>query len=269
MTAHQEVPTVEQTTVLYESREGVATVTLNRPERRNALNTALLKELLTALAAAREDPEVRVVILTGAGDRAFCAGADLGGIAAGAGPIELHEERRTFVEVFTTITRLGKPVIGCINGHALAGGFGLALSCDLLVAADTATFGTPEINVGLWPMMIMAIIGRNLPRKRAMELYMTGDRIDAATALSWGLVNRVVPLAEVREVAWTLAQGLTRKSPLLMRLGRDAFFAIEDLDFESALNVLHSQLTVLTLSEDAAEGTRAFLEKRAPKFTGR
>jgi enoyl-CoA hydratase/carnithine racemase len=260
---------VELTTVLYETLDGVATVTLNRPERRNALSTTLLRELLVALTAARDDPEVRVVILTGAGDRAFCAGADLGGIAAGAGPIELHEERRHFVEVFTLITRMGKPVIGCINGHALAGGLGLALSCDLLVAADTATFGTPEINVGLWPMMVMAIIGRNLPPKRAMELYMTGERIDAQTALSWGLVNRVVPLAEVRRVAWELARGLTEKSPLLMRLGRDAFFAIADLDFESALTVLHSQLTVLTLSEDAAEGTRAFLEKRRPDFKGR
>ncbi len=260
---------MELSTVLYETLDGVATVTLNRPERRNALNTTLLRELLTALEAARDDPEVRVVILTGAGDKAFCAGADLGGIAAGAGPIELHEERRHFVEVFTLVTRLGKPVIGCINGHALAGGFGLALSCDMLVAADTATFGTPEINVGLWPMMIMAIIGRNLPPKRAMELYMTGERIDAQTALSWGLVNRVVPVAEVRGVAWELARGLTGKSPLLMRLGRDAYFAIADLDFESALNVLHSQLTVLTLSEDAAEGTRAFLEKRRPNFRGR
>jgi enoyl-CoA hydratase/carnithine racemase len=260
---------VELSTVLYETLDGVATVTLNRPERRNALNTTLLGELLTALGAARDDPEVRVVILTGAGDKAFCAGADLGGIAAGAGPIELHEERRRFVEVFTLVTRMGKPVIGCINGHALAGGFGLALSCDMLVAADTATFGTPEINVGLWPMMIMAIIGRNLPPKRAMELYMTGERIDAQTALSWGLVNRVVPGAEVRGVTWELARGLTEKSPLLMRLGRDAYFAIADLDFESALNVLHSQLTVLTLSEDAAEGTRAFLEKRPPRFRGR
>jgi enoyl-CoA hydratase/carnithine racemase len=260
---------VELSTVLYETREGVATITLNRPERRNALSTQLLRELLSALGTAQDDPTVRVVILTGAGDKAFCAGADLGGIASGAGPIELHEERRGFVEVFKLITRLGKPVIGCINGHALAGGFGLALSCDLLVAADTATFGTPEINVGLWPMMIMAIIGRNLPRKRAMELYMTGERIDAPTALSWGLINRVVPLGEVRAVAWELARGLTEKSPLLMRLGRDAFFAIDDLDFESALDLLHSQLTVLTLSEDAAEGTRAFLEKRAPKFTGR
>ena len=260
---------MELSCVLYETGDGVATVTLNRPERRNAMSTQLLGELLTALGAAKDDPEVRVVILTGAGDKAFCAGADLGGIATGAGPIQLHEERREFVKVFQLATRLGKPLIGCINGHALAGGFGLALSCDLLVAADTATFGTPEINVGLWPMMIMAIIGRNLPRKRAMELYMTGERIDAQTALSWGLVNRVVPLAEVRQTARDLALRLTEKSPLLMRLGRDAFFAIDDLDFESALTVLHSQLTVLTLSEDAAEGTRAFMEKRAPKFTGR
>jgi enoyl-CoA hydratase/carnithine racemase len=260
---------VELSTVLYDTREGVATITLNRPERRNAMNPQVVRDLRTAFEAAKRDTEVRVVILTGAGDKAFCAGADLGTIAGGAGPIELHEERRDFVELFTDISRLGKPVIGCINGHALAGGLGLALSCDMLVAADTATFGTPEINVGLWPMMIMAIIGRNLPRKRAMELYMTGDRIDAATALSWGLVNRVVPLAEVRQVAWDLARGLTEKSPLLMRLGRDAFYAIEDLDFETSLSHLHSQLTVVTLSEDAAEGTRAFLEKRQPRFTGR
>jgi len=260
---------VELSTVLYETREGVATVTLNRPERRNAMNPQLFRDMRAALAAAKGDPEVRSVVLTGAGDKAFCAGADLGTIAAGAGPVELHEKRRDFAELFTDFSRLGKPVVGCINGHALAGGFGVALSCDLLVAADTATFGTPEINVGLWPMMIMAIIGRNLERKRAMQLYMTGERIDAATALSWGLVNRVVPAAEVRQVAWDLARSLTEKSPLIMRLGRDAFYAIEDLDFETALSHLHSQLTVVTLSEDAAEGTRAFLEKRPPRFTGR
>jgi enoyl-CoA hydratase len=260
---------VELSTVLYETREGVATITLNRPERRNALSTRLLRELLAAVEEARKDAAVRAVVLTGAGDRAFSAGADLAGIATGAAPIELHEERRAFVDLFTAIGRLGKPVIGCINGHALGGGLGLALSCDLLVAADTATLGTPEINVGLWPMMIMAIIGRNLPRKRAMELYMTGERIDAATALSWGLVNRVVPLPEVRRAAWDLARSLTEKSPLIMRLGRDAFYAIEDLDFDSALAHLHAQLTVVTLSEDAAEGTRAFLEKRPPRFTGR
>ena len=260
---------MELSTVLYETREGVATITLNRPERRNAVSTQMLRDLLAAFDGARRDAAVRAVVLTGAGDRAFCAGADLGGIAEGGGPIELHEERRAFVDLFTAMRRLGKPVIGCVNGHALAGGLGLALSCDLLVAADTATFGTPEINVGLWPMMVMAIVGRNLTRKRAAELYMTGERIDAATALSWGLVNRVVPLAEVRRTAWELARGLTEKSPLIMRLGRDAMHAIEDLDFESALAYLHAQLTVVTLSEDAAEGTRAFLEKRPPRFTGR
>jgi enoyl-CoA hydratase/carnithine racemase len=260
---------VELSTVLYETREAVATITLNRPERRNAMNGQMLRDLLAAFDEARRDSAVRTVLLTGAGDRAFCAGADLGGIAGGAGPVQLHEERHAFVDLFTAMSRLGKPVIGGINGHALAGGFGLALSCDLLVAADTATFGTPEINVGLWPMMVMAIVGRNLPRKRATELYMTGERIDAATALSWGLVNRVVSLTEVGRTAWELARGLTEKSPLIMRLGRDALYAIEDLDFESALEHLHAQLTVVTLSEDAAEGTRAFLEKRPPRFTGR
>jgi enoyl-CoA hydratase/carnithine racemase len=143
------------------------------------------------------------------------------------------------------------------------------MACDLVIAAETATFGTPEINVGLWPMMIMAIIGRNLPRKRATQLYMTGERIDAATALEWGIVNRVVPLAEVREAAREVAVTLTLKSPLIMRLGRDAMYRIDTMDFESALRYLQSQLTVVTLSEDSKEGVRAFLEKRDPTFTGR
>ena len=171
--------------------------------------------------------------------------------------------------MFLAIQRLGKPVVGCVNGHALAGGFGLALACDLLVAADNATFGTPEINVGLWPMMIMALITRNLSRKRAMELMLLGDRIDADTAHAWGLVNRVVPQDEVRATAQALARTLTTKSPLITRLGRDAFFAIDTLGYEMALRYLQTQLTLVTLTEDAVEGVTAFLEKREPHFKGR
>jgi enoyl-CoA hydratase/carnithine racemase len=173
------------------------------------------------------------------------------------------------VEMFLTMERLGKPIIGCVNGHALAGGFGLALGCDMLVAADTATLGTTEINVGLWPMMIMALITRQLPRKRCMELFMTGKRISADQALEWGLVNSVVPQAQVREEAWKLALTLTNKSPLIMRLGRDALYAIDGLDFETALRHLQAQLTLVTLTEDSVEGVTAFLEKRDPSFKGR
>ena len=260
---------MELTEVLYEVEGGIATVTLNRPERRNPLGDVTLRELRQAMEAARSDAMVKVVVLTGAGDRAFCAGADLAGVHADATEVQKHQGRGLFVDLFVTMQELGKPIVAAVNGHALAGGFGLAMGCDLVVAAESATFGTPEINVGLWPMMIMAIIGRNLPRKRAMELYMTGERIDAATAHAWGLVNRVVPQAEVMAEARSLASTLTAKSSLIMGLGRDAFYAIDGLGFEAALRHLQSQLTLVTLSEDSKEGVTAFLEKRRPDFTGR
>ena len=256
-------------TVLYEVADRVATITLNQPEKRNPLSNAMLHDIIAALQEAKQDADVRVVILTGAGDKAFCAGADLGGFGGDHTEVEKHLGRGAFVDMFLTIEKLGKPLIGCVNGHALAGGFGLALSCDMIIAADTATFGTTEINVGLWPMMIMAIIRRQLAPKRCMELFMTGKRISADHALEWGLVNNVVPLAEVRIEAWKLAQTLTSKSPLVMKLGRDAFFAVDGLSYEAALRHLQSQLTLVTLTEDATEGIAAFLEKREPNFKGR
>ena len=255
--------------VLYDVSGPVATITLNRPDQRNALGPVMLRDLRAALADAKHDAGVRAIVLTGAGDKAFCAGADLAGFAADATEIERHRERGQFVELFLEMERLGKPIVGCINGHALAGGLGLALSCDLLVAADTATFGTPEIRVGLWPMMIMSIVVRNIGRKRALQLFLSGDRIDAQTALQWGAVNRVVTPSEVRESSATWAAELARWSPLIMRLGRDAFYDIDGLDFEAALRHLQSELTVVSLSEDFREGVAAFLQKREPNFTGR
>jgi enoyl-CoA hydratase len=261
---------MELTDVLYEAgADGVATITLNRPEQRNALGPQMLRDLSSALLGAKNDPAVRTVVLTGAGDKAFCAGADLAGFAADATEVDRHVERGAFVELFLDCERLGKPLIGCINGHALAGGFGLALCCDLLVCADTATFGTPEIRVGVWPMMIMSIVTRNLGRKRALELFMTGSRIDAATALQWGFVNRVVPASEVRDNAHAWAAEIAGWSPLIMQLGRDAFYATDSLDYESALRYLQAQLTVVSMTDDFREGVTAFLEKRAPHFRGR
>jgi enoyl-CoA hydratase/carnithine racemase len=247
----------------------VATLTLNRPGQRNAMGPQMLRELREAFGRVKSDDTVRTVVLTGAGDKAFCAGADLAGFAADATEAERHRDRGLFVDLFLEIQRLGKPVIGCINGAALAGGLGLALSCDLLVAADTATFGTPEIRVGVWPMMIMSIVVRNIGRKRALQLFMTGERIDAPTALAWGAVNRVVPAAEVRDNAAAWAADIARWSPLVMRLGRDAFYDIDGLSFEAALRHLQSELTVVSLTEDFREGVTAFLEKREPDFKGR
>ena len=249
--------------------DGIALITINRPEKRNALDAEHYEALSRAWIQVRDDPAVRVAIITGAGDKAFCAGADLGGFAGDATEVQKHLGRGAFVDMFLAMQRLGKPIVGCVNGHALAGGFGLALACDMLVAADSATFGTPEINVGLWPMMIMALITRQLAPKRCMELFMTGERISADQAMEWGLVNRVVPQAQVREEAGKLAVALTVKSPLIMKLGRDAFYGIDGLGYEEALRHLQAQLTLVTLTEDSVEGITAFLEKREPNFKGR
>ncbi len=248
--------------------DGVLTLTMNRPERRNALNTELVEALRDAFVASRTDDDVRVIVLTGAGDKAFCSGADLDPMAAAAGPYAMHRGRRAFVELLRAM-RDGVPTIAKVGSHALAGGLGLVASCDLAVAADDATFGTPELRVGLFPMMIMAVIRRSLGRKHALELLMTGDRFSAADAVRMGLINRAVPRADLDAEVAKLAATLAGHSPAVMELGRDAFYAMEDMPLDAALDFLCDRLTVNTLTEDAAEGVMAFLGKRAPEWKGR
>ena len=256
--------------VVVEVRERVATVTLNRPEQRNPLSSAMLRDLLAALAWCRGEDEVRVVVLTGAGDRAFCAGADLASFAQEAPELERHRDRHRFVELFLLLQELGKPVLGRINGHALAGGFGLACACDLLLAVDSARFGTPEVNVGVWPAMIQAVLARNLPRKLLLEMMLLGERWTAAQLKEVGLVNRVAgSLAELDDLTADLAGRLARKSPAVLKLGRDSFYRQQDMEFRAALEYLQSQLTLVSLTEDAREGVAAFFEKREPEFRGR
>jgi enoyl-CoA hydratase len=257
------------TDVLLEVAGATARVILNRPEQRNPLSAAMMRDLAATLDWCKAEPTVAVVILTGAGDRAFCAGADLSGFGGEQPAIELHHGRHALADLFMQMDRLGKPIIGRINGHALAGGFGLACACDLLVAVETATFGTPEINVGVWPMMIQAILSRNLPRKVLLEMLMLGNRWSASQLHQHGLVNRVVPQEKLDEETQSLADSLAQKSTSIMRLGRDSFYAQQDMDFPAALEYLHSLVTVVTLTEDSAEGRKAFFEKRAPKYTGR
>ncbi len=247
----------------------VATITLNRPEVRNALADEMVPELQAAFASARDDQAVRVIILTGAGEQAFCAGADLGSFSDQRTELERHFRRRRLADLLVAINATGKPTIARVNGHALAGGLGLAVACDLAYAADHAQFGMPEVNVGVWPMMIMAVIARNVGRKAMMELMLTGQRISAVEAVRIGLINRAMPLADLDAHVQKIAQELAAKSPLVMKLGLEAFYAMDDLPYEDALAYLQDQLSVLTLSEDAKEGTRAFLEKRAPSFKGR
>ncbi len=264
------MPTVTDTEVRYEVDGAVACVTIDRPERRNAMSFRVMQGLLDAMTRARDDESVRVVVLTGAGDRAFCAGADLGGIAENTGPAGVHDARGMLADLFRAMYGLGKPTIAKVRGYALAGGFGLASACDIVVAADDAVFGTPEIDVGLWPYMITVPLLRSLPPKRVLELMMTGRRVGAAEAERIGFVSRVVPAAELDAAVDELASALASKSPLIMRWGRDSFYrALEETDSDRALAYLQAMLTVTTNTEDAAEGVAAFAEKRAPQWRGR
>jgi enoyl-CoA hydratase/carnithine racemase len=255
--------------VLYATADGIARVTINRPEKRNSLSWGVIGAIRDHLAEAKADPAVRVVILTGAGDKAFCAGADLSGMAAGASYLDLHEGRGQLASLFEEMWSLGKPIIARVHGFALAGGFGLALACDFVVCTDDSQFGTPEINVGLWPHMITVPLVRSMPPKKALELMLTGRRVGAEEASRVGFVNRVVPADQLDASVDELARELAAKSPAIIKLGRDGFYAVWDLAARDALAYLHSQLTVTSGTEDTAEGIAAFVEKRAPIWTGR
>ena len=255
--------------LLVDVSDRVATLTLNRPEQRNALSAQLLAELVDAMKAARDDEQVRAVVLTGAGDKVFCAGADLGGFAADAPLVDKHFASDRFIELFRLMAELGKPTLCAANGHVLAGGMGLALSCDLVIAKEGATFGTPEINVGAFPFMIMAIIYRNVPRKKVNEMLLLGERLTAEEAVEWGLINKVVPADEFEDAVSDWAGQLAAKSPVVMRLGHDAIYRQQDMAFGEALEYLRSQLSLALSTEDILEGVQAFFEKREPNWKGR
>ncbi len=253
----------------YEVSGGVATVTLNDPEKRNMLSAQMLADLVAAIKRAKADDAVRAVVLTGAGEKAFCAGADLGGFAAEVPLIERHFASDLFLEYFRLMPRLGKPTLAAVNGHVLAGGIGIALSCDLVIARQGAGFGTPEINVGAFPYMVMAIIYRNVPRKKVNELLLLGERLSAEDAVTYGLANKVVPEAEFDAAVAEWATLLAAKSPVLMRLGHDAMYRQQDMAFDEALEFLRSQLSLTFTTEDIVEGVTAFFEQREPEWKGR
>ena len=255
--------------VLYALADHVATVTLNRPETRNALSDDLLDDLLAAFEKARGDDDVRVVVLTSSHERVFSAGGDLKAFASDVPVIAKYAGLDRFPRLYQLIAGLGKPVVCAANGDVLAGSFGLALACDFVLAKESVRFGCPEINVGVFPFMISALIYRNLGRLKANELMMMGESITAAEALDLGIVNRVFSADEFDAAVADWARKLATKSPLLMRMGKHAINNTRDMSLADALTALQSQLALAFTTDDIREGVAAFQEKRAPEWAMR
>jgi len=247
---------------------GIAMLMLSNPARKNAIGPAMVNELLHALEDANADAEVRAIVLTGAGDT-FCAGGDFSQMTGAAAGGDALPHKGDYADLLLAMLNSPKPIVARVNGHAMGGGLGLVAASHFAVAARGAKLGTPEINVGLFPMMIMAVLQRVMPRRRLLEMMLLGERLGADDAVVAGLVGRAVGADELdREVA-RITDGLKAKSPVAMRLGLEAFAAQDDLDLEAALPLLRARLAGCLATDDAREGLMAFLEKRPPKWTGR
>src|SRR5882757_8602257 len=256
--------------VLYAlDEQGVATITMNQPDTRNALSAELLGGLIAAFERARAEDAARCVVLASSHEKTFSSGASLGGFAGESSLVEKHFGSERFVGLFKLIGQLGKPTVCAADGHVLAGALGIALACDLIVASERASFGTPEINVGTFPFMIMALIYRNVGRKKATELLLLGERWSAQQALDAGIVNKVVPVGELDAAVAQWAGKLAGKSPVIMRLGKEAMRRQLDMPLDDALDYLRAQLTLAMSTQDIVEGVSAFFEKREPQWTGR
>ena len=257
-------------TIRYEVADtGVATLTLDQPDTRNALSAEMLAEVLDAGRRGRDDEAVRCLVLASSHERVFSSGANLAGFQADIPLVQKHFGSAQLVALFRLLVEMPKPTLCAARGHVLAGALGVALACDLVVASEAAGFGTPEINVGAYPFMIMALIYRNVPRKRANEMMLLGERISAAEAREIGIVNRVVPAAEFDATVDEWAGKLASKSPAITRLGKEAMARQLDMPFVEALDYLRAQLSLALSTEDIVEGVTAFFEKREPVWKGR
>ena len=245
-----------------------ATITIDDPDRANALSNEAMGELAEAVRSGRIDDTVRVVVVTGAGDRAFSAGGDLSGGFVDE-PIAGHGQRGALADLIRAMRRCPKPIVARVNGHALGGGLGVVAGCDIAIASDNAVFGTPEISVGLWPMMITAVLRPLVPRRPLLEMMLTGRRFGAAEAVELGVINRSVPAADLDQAIEETVNALAAQSPAVIGLGKSAFYAVEDMDLDTALDHLHVGLTAVASTEDAQEGVTAFLDKRDPRWRGR
>lgn len=253
--------------LLYRVEKSTAWITINREEKRNSISGDVVTLFFEYLDHAEQDPLVRAVCITGAGDKAFCSGADLGNMAADA-PAEKNPAKN-YAQLMKRVASFPKPTVARVNGYCLAGGTGFMLACDIVIAREDAQFGTPEVNVGLWPMMVGALIFRNAMKKKAMEMVLLGQKLSAKEAEAMGLVTRVVPAEKLDEEITRILSLLAEKSPSGMRLGKEAFYAMDTMNFEDALDYLSKKLSEVASTDDAKEGLTAFLEKRKPQFKGK
>ncbi|HLR67215.1 MAG TPA: enoyl-CoA hydratase/isomerase family protein [Virgibacillus sp.] len=255
--------------IVIEKQNGVATILLNRPKVHNALSNGMMERFIQACEELSEDPDVVVAVLKGASEKSFCSGADLGGMSDNNSVIEFKAHVTKYRDCLLALHKFKKPIIGAINGYALAGGLGLAVSCDLAYATETAQFGAPEINVGLWGMMISSSLVRTIGSKRTFELMYSGDRINAGKAKEMGLVNEVYSSDEFEGKVYDMAEKLSKKNPVALNQGRESLNMIQSMDYESSLTYLRDQVVVLSRTEDYNEGMNAYKEKREPIWTGR
>jgi enoyl-CoA hydratase/carnithine racemase len=244
--------------------KGVLRLHIDREDKRNALNGTVLRGMLEAL---RAPGDARVVLVTSAGEKVFCSGADLVQMAPDATGLEVHEGRGLLREVVLEMRASPLPVVASVQGLCLAGGVGLVLGCDIVLASESAAFGLPEVDLGLWPFMVSALLGRHVSPKRAMEMMLSARRVPAAEALEMGLISRVV--ADLPAETDALVSALASKPPIAVRLGKKAFFAAMDSSLEAGLEAMQAQLSLLNTTADAAEGVGAFLQKRKPEWKGR
>lgn len=260
----------EQDPVLYDvMKNNVARLTINRAEARNALGPDVLAGIHEGLKRALADADIRAVLITGAGDRAFSAGGNLKGGSSGSFKYDYSSTKAPFVDLLRTAATGHLPLIARVNGHCLAGGMGILSMCDMAIASSSATFGLPEVKIGMFPMQVGAVIQHLIPRRKLMEMALTGEPITAQEALETDLVNYVVPPEELdAKVDWLLER-ICNKSPTAVRRGRHAMAAIVDMNVNQALDYMALQLSTLALTQDSAEGLAAFREKRAPKWTGK
>ncbi|KGR90156.1 hypothetical protein CD30_12945 [Ureibacillus massiliensis 4400831 = CIP 108448 = CCUG 49529] len=260
---------MENNHIIVEIKNGVATLILNRPEVHNALSSDMMLGFVNACEKLSAASDVKVVVLTGAGDKSFCSGADLGGMDSNDSVMSFKEHVTKYQNCLKALYNIKKPVIGAINGYALAGGLGLAVACDLVYAKESAQFGAPEINVGLWGMMISAPLVRTIGSKKTFELMYSGDRINAQKAVELGLVNDVYSDDIFTENVYKIAEKLAGKNPVALIQGREALNMIQDMEYEKALNYLRDQVVILSRTNDYNEGLKAFKDKRQPIWTGK